>query len=369
MAKVCHITSAHGVEDVRIFHKECISLAKAGYEVYLVERGDSYEKNGVRIIGLGEMPSSRFKRMTFGAKRAYKKALLLNCDLYHLHDPELLQYGLKLKRQGKKVVFDSHELTREQIRTKPYLPPFLAKMISFLYSKYENYVLRRLDGVIFPCPVDGRFPLPAKRKVYLNNLPRLSELYEKYNPECKKEPNTVCTLGSLTYNRGIKHLILAAEKANCKVYLGGVLSPAEFELEIKTMKESKRVEFLGYLNREQVQSVYERSQVGVSALLNVGQYASAENLSTKVYECMAMGLPVIMTEQPYNRKIVNKYEFGICVDPENIDEFAKAIRELLDNPSKAKCLGQNGRRAVKELFNWEKEEEKLFNLYSNILEK
>lgn len=40
MIKVCHMASAHGIEDDRIFHKECVSLAKAGYEVYLVERGE-----------------------------------------------------------------------------------------------------------------------------------------------------------------------------------------------------------------------------------------------------------------------------------------------------------------------------------------
>ena len=45
MIKVCHMTSAHEEEDIRIFRKECVSLAEAGYDVYLVERGESYEKN------------------------------------------------------------------------------------------------------------------------------------------------------------------------------------------------------------------------------------------------------------------------------------------------------------------------------------
>ena len=61
MFKVCHMTSAHGVEDIRIFHKECVSLAKAGYDVYLVERGESYEKDGVHIVGVGEILKSRRK--------------------------------------------------------------------------------------------------------------------------------------------------------------------------------------------------------------------------------------------------------------------------------------------------------------------
>lgn len=67
------MTSAHGPEDVRIFHKECVSLAKAGYEVYEVARGESYDKNGVHIVGIGEIPGDRLKRMTVGAKMSIGK--------------------------------------------------------------------------------------------------------------------------------------------------------------------------------------------------------------------------------------------------------------------------------------------------------
>ena len=284
-----------------------------------------------------------------------------------MHDPELLPFALKLKRKGKAVVFDSHELTREQIKIKPYLPALVAKMIATIYAIFEDHILKEIDGVIFPCPVNGKFPLPGKRQTYLNNLPRLSEMYDQYDPSAKKIPDSVCTVGSLTYNRGIKQLILAVAKAKCKALLGGRLSPAEFEQEIMEMPESKNVEFLGYINRDQVKGVYDKSMICASALLNIGQYSGVENLSTKVYECMAMGLPVIMSRQPYNERMVEKYKFGVCVDPENISEYAGAIRDLLDHPENARLMGENGRKAIKDEFNWEKEQNNLFNLYESIL--
>ena len=366
MTKVCHMTSAHPPEDVRIFHKECVSLAQAGYEVYLVERGESYSKDGVNIVGVGEISGSRYRRMTVGAKVVYKVALDLNCDIYHVHDPELLPYCLKLKRKGKKVVFDSHELTREQILGKHYLPKFAIKLISKLYAAYEDFILKRIDGVIFPCTINGSFPLPGKRKVLLNNVPRLTELYDRYDPEATKEPNTICTVGSLTYNRGIKHLVIAAHRAGCKAILAGRIIPKDFETELLQMPESKNAVFLGQINREQVQAVYARSMVGVSSILNRMQYDMAENLPTKVYEFMAMGLPVVLSRNTFNESMIQKYQFGICADPENTDELAAAIKELLDNPEKSKELGRNGRKAVQSVFNWEHEQENLLELYNHL---
>ena len=363
--KVCHMSSAHPPEDVRIFHKECVSLAQAGYEVYLVERGESYDKKGVHIVGVGQMPGGRLKRMTKGARRVYEAALELDCDIYHFHDPELLPYGLKLKKKGKRVIFDSHELSRQQIRIKPYLPLLIGALISNLYAMYENYVLARIDGVIFPCPINGVFPLPGKKRVFLNNVPRLTELYDKYDPDAVKEPDSVCTVGSLTENRGIKEMIQAVQKTGCKAILAGAITP-EFETELKNIPGEGTLTFLGRINREQVCEVYKRSVIGVSSILNVGQYDMAENLPTKVYECMAMGLPVILTRNPFNEKMIEKYRFGVCVDPKNIDEFANAISDLLENPEKAQEMGKNGRKAVKELFNWELEQEKLFTLYEDI---
>ena len=119
MIKVCHMTSAHQPGDTRIFQKECVSLAKAGYQVFLVQRGESGENSGVRIIGVGQPSGGRLTRMTSFARKVYEAALAVDADLYHLHDPELLPYGIKLKGRGKKVIFDSHELYAVQLRQKP----------------------------------------------------------------------------------------------------------------------------------------------------------------------------------------------------------------------------------------------------------
>ena len=84
--KICHMTSAHNSNDTRIFHKECVSLGKYGYDVSLVAHGSSFKKNGINVIGIGQIPSNRFKRMYSFAKEIYEKAISLNADIYHIHD-------------------------------------------------------------------------------------------------------------------------------------------------------------------------------------------------------------------------------------------------------------------------------------------
>lgn len=370
MTKVCHITSVHGPEDVRIFHKECVSLAQAGYETYLVQRGESYEKNGVRIVGFGEVTGGRLKRMTQVARRAYETALTLDADIYHLHDPELLPYGLKLKKRGKKVIFDSHELYRVQLRDKPYLPGWASRLAAWCYARLEDYALRRIDGLVFPCEVDGKKPFAGKcaHIALVNNVPLLEELYEQYDPSIPKRERSVVYLGGLTYNRGITHLIKAAAKADCTAYLGGLFSPASYQGELEALPEYRHVRYLGQLSRPQVLETLQSCQIGIATLLKVNQYKiECNNLATKVYEYMSLGLPVILTDTDHIQKTVDRCRFGVCVDPEDPEAIASAIQYLLDNPEEARQMGENGRRAVKEEFNWGMEEKKLLALYEEIL--
>lgn len=357
------MTSAHNNNDVRIFHKECVSLAAAGYDVYLVASGDDSTKNGVHIVGIGEMPQSRLKRMILNSKRVYKKALENDADIYHFHDPELLPYGLKLKKLGKKVIFDSHEDYSAQILEKKYIPKLFRRIIAALYKTYESYVIKRLDAVIIPCTFNGKniFENIAKKTVYLDNLPIINDL--DYRSQEKELTRTICYAGGLTHDRGITNLIKAAHEADVRLILAGNFSPPEYGDEIQKTTEFKNVDYKGYLDRDGIRAVYKEAAIGMCTILNVGQYNMGDNFATKVYEYMSMGLPVILTDSSFARKVLKKYEFGICVQPDNSEDIASAIHYLMDNPAIARQMGENGRKAVLEIFNWEIEKVKLLRLY------
>lgn len=367
--KVCHVTSVHPRYDTRIFIKECTSLANAGYEITLLvaDGKPDEEKNGVKIISVSDIPKSRFQRIIKSSNVMCKKALEVDAEIYHLHDPELLPLARKLKKAGKKVIFDSHENYPAQIKVKGYIPYIFRTTLSNLYKTYETGTAEMIDAVITPCTFfDGVdiFKGRCKKTEVISNAPLLSEFYDKYqDSNIENKVPSVCHVGRLTQSRGITHLIKAAYKTKLKLILGGEFSPANYETEVKQMPEYSCVDYRGHLTREQVLKVYQESTIGAATILNIGQYNTGDNFATKVYEYMSMGLPVIITKYLYAEKMISKHNFGIAVEPDNVVDIVEAIRTLIDNPKKAEIMGKNGRRAILEEFNWGNEERKLLKLY------
>ena len=90
MLKVCHLTSVHPRNDVRIFHKECKSLAAAGYDTTLIVADGIGDQllDGVSIKDVGK-PSTRISRIFSSTWKVLKAAKKTKADIFHFHDPEL----------------------------------------------------------------------------------------------------------------------------------------------------------------------------------------------------------------------------------------------------------------------------------------
>jgi len=360
--KVVHLTSVHSRHDIRILLKECSSLAKAGYDVSLVvadAKGDEV-KNGVNIYDVG-LIENRLSRILNTTKNVYSKAIELDADIYHFHDPEMIPTGLKLKKIGKKVIFDSHEDFASDLLTKNYIPLLLRYVMSAAFKIYDTWACKKFDTIVTATPAISKlYRNRGCTTVVINNFPIIDELSV---PKVEKE-NIACFVGAQTPIRGLIELVNAIEKIDGKLYLAGPISSNEFKNELKALPGWEKVVDLGILPRDEVAKVLAKSSVGLVTYLPAPNHIDAQ--PNKLFEYMSTGLPVIASNFPLWQEIVEDNNCGLCVDPKNSEEIANAIEFFFNNPDKIEEMGNNGIKAVNDTYNWLVEEKKLIELYERL---
>jgi glycosyltransferase involved in cell wall biosynthesis len=367
MPSIIHLTSTHPRYDTRIFHKMCDSLANHGYSVTLVVadgKGDEI-RNGVSIVDAGAS-KGRFDRIRNAPKRVLAKAIEQRADLYHLHDPELIPIGLKLKRWGHRVIFDSHEDVPKQLLGKPYLNKPALWAISKTFAAYESWTCAKLDGVIAATPfIREKFLSINPDSVNINNFPLLHELEQQTVWTDKRAE--VCYVGGIGKIRGILEVCQAMGqvKSDARLNLAGHFSEPALEDAVRAIPGWQRVNALGFLDRAGVREVLGRSVAGLVTFLPAPNHIDAQ--PNKMFEYMSASIPVIASDFPLWRQIIVGNDCGLCVDPMDPAAIAEAIDTLVNNPEMAQRMGQNGRRAVEEKYNWSAEEAKLLAFYDRLL--
>lgn len=378
--RVCHLTSAHKRHDVRIFRKECCSLAKAGYNVTLVVNDTFPDETlqGVRIVSTHFQPKNRMERMLLGTKAVYKKALEQNADVYHLHDPELLPIACKLKKQNKIVIFDAHEDAEEQIKDKKWIPRLFSKIISKLYGHYAGQIMRRVDAVITVTPdFVEKFKKYQENTVMVTNYPIVTksrsegnsceQIYEKLN--IKENEKYIIFAGGISEQWMHDTIIRAIERLNNVCYILAGSAQKNYLDYLRSLPGWEKVRYLGMISHDEVQSLYLNAIAGMAVNECTQLHGKGTLGNTKLFEFMEAGIPVICTNYPLWKTVVEGNACGICVNPRDVGGLADVIHYLLENPDNAKCMGQNGRHAVEDKYNWSIEELELYNLYNKLLKQ
>ena len=355
--KVCHFTSAHFANDDRIYLKECRTLFDAGYEVVIVAKGEDRELDGIRVAGCGEA-SGRLGRLFGFSKKVYKTALEQDCDVYHFHDPELLPYGIKLKKKGKIVIFDSHEDVPGQILDKYWIPKPLRSLVSKLYRAYETRAAKKIDTVVAATPyIAEQFRGRARKIAVVNNYPMLDDIRFCETPFEKRE-RIACYAGGISELRGEKIMNEAALGLDVSLVLAG-------DCDEEKLGTNGNVTYLGKIDRNGVNELYGSAVLGLCILLPAKNYVNSQPI--KMYEYMAAGLPFVCSDFPIWKEIAEGSGAGICVPYNDMDAIRGAINTLLEDREKAQEMGRRGRKAVEEKYSWDSERRNLLGLYKELM--
>jgi len=356
--KICHVTSIHSQFDDRIYLKECRSLSRAGYDVYLLSKDANLQKDGITFVQCVNPKSSRIIRILRSSSRFFKAAITLDCDVYHFHDPELLPCALKVKKRGKIVIFDSHEDVPSQILDKHWIPYPFRKLVSSIYKRYESYVVKRLDGIVAATPtIAKKFENRAESIVTINNYPIIGDI--NYHPRNFSELEAkVCYVGGLSEDRGLSVMIKAIQGIPVSLVLAG-----KYE-NVEELRSKLNVEYKGYLSRKKIDELY--SGVIAGLLLFQPRHNHYHAQPIKMYEYMAAGLPIIASNFQYWKEIIEDNGCGICINPESVEELQQAIEYIDKNRGEAQEMGKRGFELVAKRFNWSVEEQKLIEFYGEL---
>lgn len=379
--RAVHIGKIHDVEDIRITRKEGTALVEAGIEVIYITQQKNQKYSGELVRGIQTYTYGVFTNLInipfiswriknfFSINSAKKLALELNGDIYHIHEVELYAVARYLKCHGKKVIFDQHEDSPGQTYQayfELYHNNLLAKLFQKNIIKKEKIMVRNADYIIATSEAIAK---NIEKYGYNKKITVIHNYADKNstsgnNDDYAKRDNVICYAGLLSGRRGIKYVIDAMNKVNGKFEFAGKLN-VNMQHQYESSKGWEKCEYLGMLTREEVCALYNRSRVGIINNLDVPYHRNSN--PNKLYEYMAVGIPIVCTSIPAWAETVKDTNCGLVVDATNSDQIADAITYLLEHPSEAKEMGDNGNKAFKQKYNWDIEKGKLVHIYEEEL--
>lgn len=327
--KICHVTSVHNRNDVRIYDRQCRLLARQRSNVVSIISFDwqgSECVESVRFLGLRKIGGFRLVRSVFCPVVAVRAVLREKPDVCHLHDPELIWVFVIARifsRHKFRLIYDAHEDFPLQILNKQWLPRFLRPLISLVSKIYLKVFLRGVSGVVFASSSiavhSGRVP----RMEYLN-FPCFSNFRKE------KAIYDVCYAGLISANRYIFELVQACHSLGLKLVLAGPFDTKEYQAKVVASEGWVCVDYRGVVSHEEVAEIYGSSRIGASLLKPIENYNNV--IPSKVYDYFSSDLPFVATSTPAVSHLLSGVR-GVKLIPDgSIECVVRGIQSLLESP-------------------------------------
>jgi glycosyltransferase involved in cell wall biosynthesis len=356
--------STYPADDIRIFQKACDMEVAEGYRVTQIVCQDQDESvDGVNTLALPPV-KGRLSRMIGLSWKMYRKARGLDADIYQFHHPDLIPAGLLLKLSGKKMVYDTREFYPDKILSMRWIPVGLRPIVSTVFSVYERITSSMWDHIL----VADRYTAKAftgRPVSVVPNYPLLTPV--KRTEKARRNTRRLIYVGGLSEERGLLVMLKIAE----------LLSEHNVELELmgtcpfpEDVERIRAVHNVRYLGNQSLQAVYDHlvdADLGLLLLQPVPAYAYAGENTLKLFEYMWCELPLVSSDFPNLKQIIESAQCGICIDPCNAERAALDILDLLDKPELRRQMGTNGSDAVLKAYNWPAASRVLSQVYKNVL--
>jgi len=292
-------------------------------------------------------------------------------DVYHAHDLRTLPVAwlLKILTKGK-VVYDCHELWLDRNRL-----PKRSKFNRFLVNRIESFLIRRADFTITVNESISRVLGERYRispPIVIMNAPDYHPVNRstilRDNIEIPDEDKIILYIGAITFGRGLEELVHSIKYLNsCSLVLMGY-GDADYTAGLKKLIKYEglvsKIHFFGPVPHDEVTKYAASADLGVVPIKDVclSYYYCSPN---KVFECMAAGLPVVGSDFPELKRIIEGNRLGVTFDPESPQDIARAINFILSDKDMYNKMSINASEASK-VFNWQIESQKLIAAYKEL---
>ena len=376
--RITYITSIHPDWDVRIW-KMARSVAALGHEVSLVCPWSVTESvvDGVRLMPFPRV-MSRAKRLWEVRSRIQPvlKRAANESDIFHFHDPDLLPLMAKWNAKIP-VIYDVHENYPLEIQHREFIPGPLRGLAGWTVKRIENHYVKKCSGVVCVVPYQvERFSTFGKPICEIRNYASQALLDTATPENYEQRPPVVGFTGAHYVANGSLVVLHAA------ALVKNVFPQVQFLVGDRFASEQFREKFLTCCNElslektilmepnipsQEIMSKLNRFKVAVSPNSDTPKMRVA--IPTKIFEYMAASVPVILSDLPPYRELIDHDHNGLLVKPNDPEELAKSIIELLSDSERSQRIGQAGLKAFKEKFSWEAQLDNLKSLYVEVLRK
>lgn len=370
--RIVHLTSAHSARDNRILNRECRYLAAQGYNVTLIApHGYDETIENVQIRAVRPAVGRR-QRISLVVPAVYRRAVKEDADLYHFHDPELIPLALLLRHRHKQVIYDVHEDYPSTLRYSSWLPHRVRGSAAWCFTQFERYASREFSALIGAnSEITRRISGFNPRTITIGNYPSFQDYpFIPGFDDARYAAGVLVSFGGIsarTCTRAIVEalgLIPTPMKAN--MLLGGAVWSEPLFAAVTRVPGWGRVT---YAKELPVRLMLERLLTASVAFVLFSPEPNHFGVgSNRFFEALAAGLPVITSNFPNWKELVNGTGCGIAVSPTDPRAIADAVVYLLAHPAEAAEMGRRGHELAMRRFNWELESGKLDRLYKQLLD-
>ena len=176
-------------------------------------------------------------------------------------------------------------------------------------------------------------------------------------------------VGNITRDRGLDQVVRALpliipQISNCKLFIGGSGEfLADIQKLVKELKVSDSVEFLGYLPFSEIPSHIAASDLCLIPHIDTEQMQTT--VPNKLFQYMVFGKPVLVSSVRPLARIVRECSSGYVYEVDNVESLAKTVIDAAKD-DKLSWHGEQGRKAVEEIYNWDETAKELISVYENL---